>query len=177
MTAIVGPWAGRHADKKSPRLIYASHEAFAAGHPEAQQSVVPGLGCFSRRIIGKSSLTFSGAYRPGAALLSSARQVGQALGAILVGAAYVGTQQPSTVTAENNGLLELLSSVTALQIGSLSLGILVWFFLPHGLLQTSPDLNGSTLPDASPIFARAEPPEDSGSGEAIGPSMRPDSNR
>ncbi|MEQ7918597.1 MFS transporter [Xanthomonas sp. WHRI 1810A] len=185
VTAIVGPWAGKYADQNSPRLmallgitVFATGVALLAILPSSPSPLDilwrtaicgGGFGLFqspnNREILTN---VLPEHIARGAALLSSARLVGQAMGAVLVGAIYVGTQQPPTIAAENNGLLDLLLSVTAFQIGSLSLGVLVWFFLPLGPFKADSGAMDQLTP---------EPSDQLRTCEAIGPSVRPDSNR
>lgn len=135
MTALVGPYAGKYADRVNPRLVASlGIGVFAAGLMALAllpQQPLPldimwrtalcgvGFGLFqspnNREIL--TNILPQHAAR-GAALLCTARLLGQALGAVVVGMTYL--QSSARPTAR--GISELLWSSSALQVGSLALG-------------------------------------------------------
>lgn len=138
MTAVIGPWAGKWADNGTPRAvacagiaIFALGLAALATLPANAQALDimwrtaicgVGFGLFqspnNREILTNAAAQHSAR---AAALLSAARLVGQALGAIMVGIALS--------QAETNRLTNvpgLLWYACALQIVSLILGALIW---------------------------------------------------
>lgn len=136
MTAIVGPYAGKYADRVNPRLVASlGIGVFASGLMALAllpQQPLPldimwrtaicgvGFGLFqspnNREIL--TNILPQHAAR-GAALLCSARLLGQALGAVAVGMNYL---QPGSAQATVRGISELLWSTAALQLGGLAVG-------------------------------------------------------
>jgi DHA2 family multidrug resistance protein-like MFS transporter len=162
MTAVVGPWAGKYADKTNPRVVASIGIAvFCSGLASLAlltQYPAPadiawrmalcgiGFGLFqspnNREIL--TNVRPDHAAR-GAALLCSARLAGQAIGAAMVSVSNLRPLQ-LPVSIDGIGISTMLWSNAALQICSLLLGALTWAMCRH--LARSRSL--PTLPDTHP---------------------------
>lgn len=140
MTAIIGPWAGRRADNGSPRAVASAGIVFFALGLAALASLPAnaqildimwrtaicgiGFGLFqspnNREILTNAPAQHSAR---AAALLSAARLIGQALGAVMVGIVLSQAQTSQIIYVAG-----LLWCACALQIGSLMFGALIWIF-------------------------------------------------
>ncbi|WP_296249080.1 MFS transporter [Pseudomonas sp. UBA4194] len=138
-TALIGPCAGKWADRGSPRAvacagisILALGLAALASLPANAQPIDIiwrtalcgiGFGLFqspnNREILTNAIAQHSART---AALLSAARLIGQALGAVMVGIALSQGQ-----TSRLTPIPQLLWYACALQLGSLLVGALMWF--------------------------------------------------
>ncbi|MNN61498.1 Major Facilitator Superfamily protein [compost metagenome] len=139
-TAIIGPWAGRQSDKADPRIVAsigllvlsAGLAALACLSNNAQpwdlmwRTALCGLGFGlfqspnNREILTSADPAFMAR---AAALLSAARLLGQALGALLVGL-YISDISSDLSLGTRNGVASLFWLTCVLQLGML----VVWIF-------------------------------------------------
>jgi DHA2 family multidrug resistance protein-like MFS transporter len=143
MTAIIGPWAGRYADENNPRVVASAGLAIfslgLAALATLPSNALPvdivwrtaicgvGFGLFqspNNREILTHALPMHAA--GAAALLSTARLLGQALGAIMVGMVYAKVQPSQAAQQGASDALGLLWYASALQILSLAVGASMW---------------------------------------------------
>ena len=141
-TALAGPWAGRQADRRDPRLVAAAGLAvFAVGlatlaNLPADADALDimwrtaicglGFGLFqspnNREILTNADRAHTAR---AAALLSSARLLGQALGAILVGI-IVAASITTAAQQQSESVAQLFWYACALQIVLLGLCVVIW---------------------------------------------------
>lgn len=142
MTAIIGPWAGKYSDQTNPRILASVGIAILASglaalalldqHPAPLQiawrmaACGVGFGLFqspnNREIL---TTVLPGHAARGAALLSTARLLGQALGAAFVAMPLNQMPKLSPLTPAKFDVSNLLWGSAALQVGSLLLAALV----------------------------------------------------
>lgn len=145
LTAIIGPWAGKYSDQCNPRILASVGIAILASglaalalldpHPAPLQiawrmaACGVGFGLFqspnNREILTN---VLPGHAARAAALLSTARLLGQALGAAFVAMPLIYVPKLSPLAPAKFDVSNLLWGSAALQVGSLLLAALFWVF-------------------------------------------------
>lgn len=147
-TALVGPWAGRQADRRQPRLVacaglvlLASGLALLAAVPAsapawhlivATMLCGAGFGLFqspnNREILTNAG---TGHTARASALLSASRLLGQALGALLVGVFLADAAQTSDAGQFDPRVAQMFGWCAALQVATLVVGALLYRAKPQ----------------------------------------------